>query len=189
MMLCEQHPYFVHRRSRASGYRRPCSSRVWSASRVGTFPSFFRAGRHLYRSWTVHQCWCFTSTVGSFSFLILAFVWHAYPALVLFSEESKVRSFRFRFSLLLYSSLGHLLWNSFENRKRTFSGRKINHQSYGPETGDFFGSIFQFSFSGRPPTGSEAPFSINVRDRSWCLDLGFLTSWEATRVEICRKQH
>ena len=139
MMLIEQHPYFVQRRSRASGYRRPCSSRAWSGSRVGTLPSFFSAGRRLYRSWTVHQCWCFTSTVGSFSFLILAFVWHAYPALVLFSEESKVRSFRFRFSLLLYSSLGHLLWNSFENRKRTFSGRKINHQPYGPETSDFFG--------------------------------------------------
>ena len=86
MMPFEQHPYFVQRRSRASGYRRPCSSRVWSASRVGTLPSFFRAGRRLYRSWTVHQCWCSTSTVDSFSFLILAVVCHAYPAFVLSSS-------------------------------------------------------------------------------------------------------
>ena len=83
MVLFEQHPYFVRRRSRASGYQRPCSSRAWSASRVGTLPSFFRARRRLYRSWTVDQCWCSISTVDSFSFLILAFVCHAYPAFVL----------------------------------------------------------------------------------------------------------
>ena len=77
------------------------------------------------------------------------------------------------------------LWNSFENRKRPFSGRKINHQSYGPETGDFF----RLSSSGRPPTRSGAPFSINIRGRNWRLDLGFHTSWEATSLEICRKQH
>ena len=68
MIQFEQHSYFGQRRSRASGYRRPCSSRVWSASRAGTLPSFFRAGRRLYRRWTVHQCWCSTSTVDSFSF-------------------------------------------------------------------------------------------------------------------------
>ena len=98
LMLFEQHPYFVRRRSRASGYRRPCSSRVWSASRVGTLPSFFRAGRRLYRSWTVHQCWCSISTVDSFSFLILAFVCHAYPAFVLhprFHQKPKVCSLVF----------------------------------------------------------------------------------------------
>ena len=44
-----------------------------------------------------------------------------------------------RLRILLSGVSGHLLWNSFENRKRTISGRKINHQSYGPETGDFFG--------------------------------------------------
>ena len=71
-----------------------------------------------------------------------------------------------------FCPLGHLLWNSFENRKQTFSGRKINHQSYGPATGDFFGIFFQFSFSGRRPTGNGAPFSINIRDRNWRLDLG-----------------
>ena len=86
MMLFEHHPYFVQRRSRASRYRRPCSSRVWLASRVGTLPSFFRAGRRLYRSSTAHQCWCFTSTVDVFSFLILAFVCHAYPAFVIHSR-------------------------------------------------------------------------------------------------------
>ena len=53
MMVLQQHPFFVQRKYRASGYRRPCSSRVWSASRVGTLPSFFRAGRRLYRIWTV----------------------------------------------------------------------------------------------------------------------------------------
>ena len=83
MMLFEQHPYLVQRRSRASGYRRSCSSRAWSASRVGALPSFFRAGRRLYRSWTVHQCGCSTSTVDSFSFFVLALVWHAYPTFVL----------------------------------------------------------------------------------------------------------
>ena len=61
MMLSEQHPYFVQRKSRAPGYRRSCSSRAWPASRLGTPPSYFRAGRRLYRSWTVHQCWCSTS--------------------------------------------------------------------------------------------------------------------------------
>ena len=87
----QQPPYFVQRRSRASGYWRPCSSRVWSASRVGTLPSFFRAGRRLYRNWMVHQCWCSTSTVDSLSFSILAFACHAYPAFVLhprFPEDS-----------------------------------------------------------------------------------------------------
>ena len=58
-------PVLVQRRSRTSGYRRPCSSRVWSASRVGTHPSFFRAGHRLYRSWTVHQCWCSTFKTGA----------------------------------------------------------------------------------------------------------------------------
>ena len=81
-MLFEQHPHIVQPRSRASGYWRPCSIRVRSASRVGTLPSFFRAGRRFYRSWTVHQCWCSISTVDSFSCLILAFVCHAYPAFV-----------------------------------------------------------------------------------------------------------
>ena len=66
---------------RASGYRRPCSSRV-SARRVGTLLSFSRAGRRLYRSWTGHQRWCSTSIVDSFSFLILAVVCHAYPRFV-----------------------------------------------------------------------------------------------------------
>ena len=76
-----------------------------------------------------------------------------------------------------------MLWNSFENRKRTFSGRKINHQSYGPEKNDdFFGKIFQFPLSGRSPTENGAPFSINIRDRNWRLDSGFHTSWEATSV-------
>ena len=51
---------------------------VWQHS-----PLFFRAGRRLYRSWTVHQCWCYISTVGSFSFFLLAFVCHPYPAFIL----------------------------------------------------------------------------------------------------------
>ena len=40
--LCcfEQHTSFGQRRSRALGYRRPYSSRVWSVSRVGTLPFF-----------------------------------------------------------------------------------------------------------------------------------------------------
>ena len=71
------HPYFVHRRSRASGHRRPCSSTVWSTSRVGTPPLFFQGGAPLCQIWTVHQCWCSTSTVDSFSFWIwLLFLTH-----------------------------------------------------------------------------------------------------------------
>ena len=89
VMLLEQHPYFVQRRSRASGYRRPCSSRAWSACRVGTLPSVFRAGRRLYRSWTVHQCWRYTSTVDSFSFFIRAFDCPAHPAFVLHPRFSR----------------------------------------------------------------------------------------------------
>ena len=76
-----------------------CSSRVWSASRVATLPSFFRAGRRLYRSWTAHQCWCSISTVDSFSFLILAFACHAYPAFVLhlrFHQKPQSLFVRFR---------------------------------------------------------------------------------------------
>ena len=42
MMLLEQHTHCVQRKSRASGYRRPCNSSVWSASRVGTLVSFFQ---------------------------------------------------------------------------------------------------------------------------------------------------
>ena len=110
MVLFEQHPYFVRRRSRASGYRHPCSNRIWSASRVGTLPSFFKAGRRLYRRWTVHQCWCSISPVDSFSFLILAFVCHAYPAfysILVFAKTLKVCSLVlgsvFRFKILLFS--------------------------------------------------------------------------------------
>ena len=106
-MLFEQHPYFVQRGSRVSGYRRPCSSRVWPASRAGTLPSFFRAACRLYRSSTVHQCWCSTWTVDSFSSLILAlFATHILRlyAILVFSENRKVCSlvlgsvFRFCFS-------------------------------------------------------------------------------------------
>ena len=57
LLLFEQHPHFVQRRSHASGYRRPCSSRVWSASRVGVLPPFFRVVCRLCRSW---KCWCST---------------------------------------------------------------------------------------------------------------------------------
>ena len=82
MMLFEQHPYF--RAAQISRCRIPAPlQQQWSASRVGILPSFFRAGRRLYRSWTVHQCWCSTLTVDSFSFLILALVCQAYPAFVL----------------------------------------------------------------------------------------------------------
>jgi len=56
--------------SRFRIYRRPCSSRVWLASGVGTLPPSFGAERRLYRSWTVHQCWRSTTTVDLFSFLI-----------------------------------------------------------------------------------------------------------------------
>ena len=31
-------------------------------------PFFFRPGRPLYVRWTVHRCWCSTSTVDSFGF-------------------------------------------------------------------------------------------------------------------------
>ena len=55
-MMCEQHPCFVQRRSRFSRYQRPCSRGVWSASQVGTRPSFSRLGAaRLYRTRTVHQ--------------------------------------------------------------------------------------------------------------------------------------
>ena len=58
--------------------------------------------------------------------------------------------------------LGLLLWNVFENRKRTFSVFKTDRQPYGLENGPFSGEIFRFSFSGRPPLGNGAPFSINI---------------------------
>ena len=46
-------------------------------------------------------------------------------------------------------------------------------------------SVFIF---GTASNGNGAPLSINIRDQNWPLDLGFLTSWEATSVETCRKQ-
>ena len=104
MVLFEQHPYCARRRSRASGYRRPCCSRVWSASREATLPSFFRAGCRLYRSRTVCiSAGALISTVDSLSFLILAFVCHAYPAFVLHPRfhqkpQSLFLVFRFRCS-------------------------------------------------------------------------------------------
>ena len=58
--------------------------------------------------------------------------------------------------------LGLLLWNVFENRKRTFSVFKTDRQPYGLENGPFSGEMFRFSFSGRPPLGNGAPFSINI---------------------------
>ena len=61
-----------------------------------------------------------------------------------------------------FLSLGLLLWNVFENRKRTFSVFKTDRQPYGLENGPFSGEIFRFSFSGRPPLGNGAPFSINI---------------------------
>ena len=61
-----------------------------------------------------------------------------------------------------FLSLGLLLWNVFEIRKRTFSVFKTDRQPYGLENGTFSGEIFRFSFSGRPPLGNGAPFSINI---------------------------
>ena len=43
-------------------------------------------------------------------------------------------------------SSGYLLWNSFENRKRMFSGRKINHRPYGPKLVIFWANFFSFHF-------------------------------------------
>ena len=80
MMLFEQCPYFGQCRSRVSRYRRPCSRRVWSASRVGTLPSSFRTGRRLYRRCMMQQSRRSTSTVDSFSFLFFSFICHSYPA-------------------------------------------------------------------------------------------------------------
>ena len=76
MTLLEQHSYFVQRRSRASGYRALAAAEygrpaVWAHSPLFFRAGRLRAGRHLYRSWTVHRCWCTTSTDYSFSFLIL----------------------------------------------------------------------------------------------------------------------
>ena len=68
MLPDEQHPYIFQRGSRASGYGAiAAADRVfWSASRVGTRPSLFRAGRRLYLNWTVYQCWCSALTVHTF---------------------------------------------------------------------------------------------------------------------------
>ena len=125
MMLLERHPYFVQRRSRASLYRRSCSSRVWSASRVGTLPSFFRAGRCLYRIWTVHQCWCSSSTVDSFSFFILALVCHGYPAFVLHRRFSRKKQSMFVLFAFVFPRLYGSLRKVFETRKfQEISGLK-----------------------------------------------------------------
>ena len=77
-----------------------------------------------------------------------------------------------------WSFWGLLLWNVFKNRKRTFSVFKTDRQPYGLENGPFSGEIFRFSFSGRPPLGNGAPFSIQHRDRNWRLDLE--SSWVST---------
>ena len=84
-----------------------------SASRLSTLSSFHRAGRRLYRCLMVHQCWCSTSTVDSFSFMMLALVFHEYPArlysILVFPEKSLL------FSLLLGRAL---------SRQRAYSHRQ-----------------------------------------------------------------
>ena len=83
MVLFERHPYFVRRSSRASGYRRPCSSRVWSASRVGTLPSFFQGwAPPLSQLDGASVLVLHLDRLIRFLFLILEFVCHAYPAFV-----------------------------------------------------------------------------------------------------------
>ena len=101
--LFGQHPDFAQCISRASGYRRPCNSRDWSASPVGPLPSFFRAGHRLYRGWTVHQCWCSTSTFDSwlvFIFDISHLFWDAYPAFGLHPSSFLPKRAKSVFSLL-----------------------------------------------------------------------------------------
>ena len=68
----------------------------------------------------------------------------AVPSLNATIIEYYSRTVRTRHELTIYlvgffslNFIGHLLWNSFENQNRTFSLRKINHQSYGPEIDDF----------------------------------------------------
>ena len=78
--------------------------------------------------------------------------------------------------LLRFSRVsGLLLWNVFENRKRTFSVFKTDRQPYGLENDPFSGEIFRFSFSGRPPLGNGAPFSINIviETGAWIWSHGF----------------
>ena len=125
-MLFEQQPYFVQRRYRASGYRRPCSSNVSSASRVGTLPSFFTAGRRLYGSWTVLQCWCSTSTLDSFSFLILALVCHAYLSCVCTPSSFPPKTLKsVRWFLVLFLRFAFLrLYGPYEREKK--KTRKTN---------------------------------------------------------------
>ena len=87
VMMFQQHPpHFVQRISRPSLYRCQCRSRVWSASWVGTLPLLFRAGRRLYRSWTVHpyrflHLDCRLVFVFSFCCCLLRFM--TYPVFVL----------------------------------------------------------------------------------------------------------
>ena len=59
--------------------------------RVGVFPSIVSAGRRLYHSWAVHQCWGYTSTVDSFSFLILGSLITGLSFLSRFAEISRKR--------------------------------------------------------------------------------------------------
>ena len=75
---------------------------------------------------------------------------------------------------------GQLLWNVFENRKRTFSCRKIINPM-DPKLVIFSAKFFGYHFRDglQPETG------LHFRSTS-AIDTG-VWSWEATIVEICRK--
>ena len=108
-MLLDQHPYFVRQgRSRASGYQRPCSSRAWSACRMGTLNSFFRAGRPLPQ-------------LDGASVLVLHFdrwlvfvsdfnICHAYPAFVLHPRFSRNEQNLFVLFAFVFPRLYRPLW-------------------------------------------------------------------------------
>ena len=108
MTLFAQLPCFIQRRFRASEYRCRCSSRVEQCGRVAVWvssPLFSGLGAA-----STAAVWCISAgapprPVDSFPFLVLAFVFHAYPAfglILAFPESSKLCSF---FSLFVFPRL------------------------------------------------------------------------------------
>ena len=76
---------------------------VRPASRVGMLCFIFRAGYRLHHSSMVYQCSLFTTTVDSFSFLVLGSVLHAYPVFVIHSLfPRKVQNMINFFAFLLF---------------------------------------------------------------------------------------
>ena len=169
--LFEQHPYFIQRRSRASGCRRPCSSRAWSESRAGTLPSFLGGlgDASTAAGWCISACWCPTLTADAFSFL------SSFVSIIFRFYHFRFYHFRFlsfsflSFSILSFSIFIICVFIVFDFYRFRFS---FFHAYYYPAFVHTPSSFF--------PKRAESVIDVNMNSvfRSWFSMLVFLV-WTA----------